>query len=218
MFYKEVAYGAYSGPSDILHYLEQLLTTSGFVICPGLKEYPKQLGFKTKHLVEWGPPFCRISSDNCTMWHLPHNLAESSLFQCCKACKQLQHDIKQLVQRADETTEVQKRSRTLPSSKYPISKLSPDSQKKRIASVMVERKYLISKINRLQKFDCTVSDKQNDELMQLVEAVNSTHSKVIEELIEEGNRQLGENNLLHDSWRQDVTERLNFDSTQQKSC
>lgn len=127
IFYQVVAHDQYVSTSDVLVYMEQLLPSSGFVLCPGLKEYPQQIRFKTKHLVEWGPPFCRRFSDSCNLWHIPSKHAEST---CCKPCKQLQHDIGQLVRRADETTEGEKIARIKPSSKYPISKLSPASQKK----------------------------------------------------------------------------------------
>lgn len=83
--------------------------------------------------------------------------------------------------------------------------------------MIVDRKNLKSKIGRLQAFDCDVSDRQNDEMMQLVTLVSKNDSKVITELIEEGDRQLGENNLLNEAWQQDVVERLKFDSDQQKT-
>lgn len=105
----------------------------------------------------------------------------------------------------------------MPSSKYPVSKLSPESLKKRIKKTSVERQNLISKLNLLTRFDCEVSDKQHDELLKLVKSVNDKDSKVIQELINEGERQLGENNLLKESWKQDVTERLSFEEDQRRS-
>ena len=212
VFYKVVEEGQYTCPSDIEGFLKQLLPSSGYVICPRIKEYPEQIRFKTKHLIEWGLPFSRKFSDHCSLWHVPNTLGT-----CCAACKLLQHDIKVLAQRADGTTESQKRARTLPNSKYPLSKLSPASQKRRVASTIVERKNLMRKVSRLQPFNCDVSDKQHDELMQLVMSVSKSGSKVIQELIDEGDHILGENNLLKESWEQDVTERLQFDSDQQKS-
>lgn len=214
VFYKVVEEGEYKGPSDIKIYLEQLLPSSRFVLCPGLKDYPEQIRFKTKHLVEWGLPFCRKFSDRCSLWYVPKKDTEC---KCCPACKLLQHDIKVLAQRADKITDSQRRARTLPSSKYPLSKLSPASQKKRTTSTMVERKNLIRKVNKLQPFNCTVSDKQNDELLQLVTSVSKKGSKVIQELIDEGDKALGENNVLKESWQQDVIERLQFDSDQHKT-
>ena len=176
--------------------------------------------FKTKHLVEWGPPFHRKFSDLCSVWHIPCHVKqnkESNTFQCCKACKKLQHDIDCLVKRANTTAESQKVARTLPSSKYPVSKLSPDSLRMRVKKASVERQNLISKINRLNRFDCDVSDKQHAELLKLVKSVNDKGSRVIQELINEGEHQLGENNLLKESWKQDVVERLSFEEDQRRS-
>ena len=54
IYYKVVATGSYTGISDIIEYLEQLLPSSGYVVCPGLKEYPEQVRFRTKHRERWG--------------------------------------------------------------------------------------------------------------------------------------------------------------------
>ena len=42
---------------DIATYLDELLPCSGYVVCPGIKDYPSEIRFKTKNLVEWGAPF-----------------------------------------------------------------------------------------------------------------------------------------------------------------
>ena len=40
--------------SNIDCLMEQLSTTSGFVVCPGIREYPASIRFTTKNLVEYG--------------------------------------------------------------------------------------------------------------------------------------------------------------------
>ena len=217
IYYKVVATGSYTGISDIVEYLEQLLPSSGYVVCPGLKKYPEQVRFKTKHLVEFGSPFPRLISDQCSMWHIPNLAQQHNESQLCKACVKLQHDVKYLVSRADSTTEANKTARSLPNSKYPLSKLSPESQKKRMKNTTVERKQLISKVNHLTRFDCEVSEKQHDELLKMVTSINDKGSKALKELIAEGENRLEESNLLKESWKQDVLERLSFEKDQQKS-
>ena len=209
IYYSTIQDGVYANPSDIEMYLEQLLPSSGYVVCPGIRSYPDQIRFTTKNLRQWGPPFNRMFSATCAQWHIPNNVQQSpeSLgFDCCKSCKQLLHDINQLAQRAVATTDTQRVIRTLPSSNYPLSKLSPSSQKTRIGNIMIDRKNLTRKLNRLQQFDCTVSDKQHAELLEFVSSVHKSGSKVIKELIEEGSRVLGDENVLKDSWHQDVVE------------
>ena len=73
------------------------------------------------------------------------------------------------------------------------------------------------KLNRLQPFDCDVSDKQHAELLEFISSVHKNGSKVINELIEEGNCVLGDENVLKDSWHQDVMEWLDYERDQQKS-
>ncbi len=180
VFYEVVASDNYTCPCDITTYMDQLLPSSGFVVCPGIKEYPEQIRFKTKHLIEWDRPFPRKCSDSCSLWFLP----KSDQQQFCAACHKLEHDIKYLAKRADSTTDSQKLSRTLPSSKCPISNLSPVSQMKRFSKTAAERKQLISKVKHLELFECEVSDKQHEELLKLVKSVKD--SKVIQELIAEG--------------------------------
>ena len=86
IYYKVVATGSYTGISDIIEYLEQLLPSSGYVVCPGLKEYPEQVRFKTKHLVEFGSPFPRLISDQCSMWHIPNLAQQHNESQLCINC------------------------------------------------------------------------------------------------------------------------------------
>ena len=220
VFYSTVSEGVYCGPNDIEMYLEQLLPSSGYVVCPGIRKYPEEIRFTTKNLRQWGMPFNRKFSASCYQWHIPNNAhqqLDSIAFDCCKPCKQLLHDINQLALRATATTEEQKIGRTLPNSKYPLSKLSPASQKVRVKKITDERKSLMHRIKKMQPFDCQVNDKQNAELLHLVSEVGKNGSKVIDELIREGDKILGEDNILRDAWRQDVTERLEYERDQRKS-
>ena len=55
-------------------FLDQLLAGSGYVVCPGITEYPSVICFKTKKLRERGLPFKRVDSKMCSLWHLPNNV------------------------------------------------------------------------------------------------------------------------------------------------
>ncbi len=157
----------YFKPSDIEVYLKQLLPTSGYVVCPGIKQYPDDIRFQTKNIREWGSPFNIKFSASCYQWHVPNNVKQqpdSIAYNCCNPCKLLIHRINRLAMLANATTEAQKMARTLPSSKYPLTKLSPVSQKVRMKKVMVERKNFAQKLKKLEPFDCEVSEKQDAEL------------------------------------------------------
>ena len=60
----------YTSLSDIQLYLDQLLPTSKFFVCPVIRDYPDEIRFKTKHLVQWGEPFSRMFSAACSQWHI----------------------------------------------------------------------------------------------------------------------------------------------------
>ncbi len=95
----------------------------------------------------------------------------------------------------------EKKARTLPSSNYPIAKLSPVSQKVRVNKTIIERKDMSHKFSKLQPFDCEVNEKQSAELLQIVSEIDTNGSKVINELIEEGDRVVGRpDNILREAW------------------
>ena len=133
VYYSTCASGTYTSFSDVAEYLKIL---SGYIVCPGIREYSSEIGLKMKHLKEWGMPFYLKFSSECSLSHVPNNIhldPESVVYNCCKPCKQLWHDVHQLQRRAISTTEHCRIERTCSSSNCPISKLSPVSQKLKIA-------------------------------------------------------------------------------------
>ena len=209
----------FSGTVDTGCFLSLLkqLPDSGYEICPGITSYPPDVRFKTKHLHDWGEPFNRLDSDTCELWLIPNNsrqLPTNVLYNACKACKQLHHDIQQLVKRSATTSDAQKQARTLPSSNYGLKYLSPASQKCRVSRIIQEKKCLNVKVQSLEPFNCDLSDKQHAEMLMLVKELNK-NSKAIRELCDDGDKILGtDNNLLRAAWQQDVTERLEYEKDQ----
>ncbi len=107
VFFHTVAGGDYTFEA-VRPFLDQLLMRSGYVVCPGLAEYPSGIRFKTKNVREWGLPFKRIDSQMCLLWHIPKNEKQphgSQLRDVCMACRRLSHDIRQLLQKASSTPE-----------------------------------------------------------------------------------------------------------------
>ena len=82
---------------------------------------------------------------------------------------------------------------------------------------MIDQKNLTRKLNGLKPFDCDVGEKQHAKLLEFVSTVHKNGSKVINELLEEGGRVLEDDNVLKDSWHQDVVERLDYEKDQQSS-
>lgn len=115
---------------------QQLLPSSEYVICPGIPDYPQEIRFKMTHLHEWGQPFGRLDADACALWHIPDNARQhptSPLYNACKQCKQLHHDIQQLLKKTADVTTDEKLARVDISSNYPLKYLSPASAKKRVS-------------------------------------------------------------------------------------
>ncbi len=57
VFYNTICSGCCVGDlSDIESYLSQLFPVSSYVVCPGIREYPSSIRFKTKNLVVWKEP------------------------------------------------------------------------------------------------------------------------------------------------------------------
>ena len=154
------------------------------------------------------------------MWHIPNNLHSptgSILRDTCAHCKKLHHQINQLVERAVSTSDEKKMSRTSVSSNYPLKYLSAPSKNSRITKITTERKSLSIKLSTVT-FDCCLKDKQHTELLHLITAIEKHNgSKIIEDLCAEGDRILGESNVLRDVWKQDVLDRLEYERDQHKS-
>lgn len=67
-------------------------------------------------------------------------------------------------------------------------------------------------------FNCDFKDKQHAELLQLVRSIHNNGSRIVEELCNQGDQILGqEQNLLRETWRQDVIERLEYEKDQSNS-
>jgi len=212
-----------NGPVDtvgVSSYVKQLLPESGYVICPGIVNYPSEVRFKNKHLHEWGEPFNRLDLDNCEIWHIPNNnkqLASSPLYNACKPCKQLHHDIQQLARRATNNSDAKKQARTSVSSNFGLKYLSPTSQKCRVTRNIQERKHLQAKAHILEPYKCELSDKQHIEMLQMVKELNK-NSKAVNELCKQADKVLGsDNNILSAAWQQDVVERLEYEKGQSTS-
>lgn len=198
-------------------YLNELLPSSGFVLCPGVT-YADSIRFKTKNLIEYGPPFNKKCSNTCLLWHVPNNSRLSHdhvLFNCCQPCKTLHNRICALEKRAEKTPVDQWELRLRPSSNYPISKLSPASQKVRHSKIAYEKRQLFVKVNCIESDDYNLNDKQHNELLQIVKEIQRKGSESIKELIKKGQQAQG--NMLEEAWKQDVMDRIEFEKDQRKA-
>ena len=123
--------------------LTTMLPTSGYVICPGLANYPDNLHIDIKGVKKWAYPFQkRIDSISCHLFHLPNNSKVHplhTLYNMCEPCKKLQNCIFKWEQHAQDHV----LKNLMPSSNFPITKLSPVSQKIRVQNIMKEKSLLL---------------------------------------------------------------------------
>ena len=58
-------------------FVGQLSTMSGFIVCPGIREYPAPICFTAINLVVWNEPFNRHFSTKHSQWHIPNNAKQT---------------------------------------------------------------------------------------------------------------------------------------------
>lgn len=224
VLFNTVLEGSYN-ESVLRKHLDELRPQSGYVLCPGLKEYPEEIRFKTKNLRQWGLPFNRIDSKDCHLWHIPHNIHHPTgdeLRDTCKSCRLLYHDIKQLMKLKDGVSAEKKSTRLSIHSNYPLKYLSPQSTTERVLKMSKDRKNLTSRLSHIKaELEYDVSDKQHAELLEIVESIDTNGKKVVDELCDKFDGLpgfSGDSNPLREVWQQDVIERLQYKRDQTKNC
>ena len=160
VFFLTVDEGKYCSET-INRYLEQMLPSSGYHVCPGIMKYPHEtIRFHTKNLREWGIPFInRVDSKQCELWHIPNNVhhpAGDQLHNTCQKCRFLHQDIQKLLKTSEAVSEEQKLARSSVGSKYPLKYLSPVTKAKRVSKVCRERVTLTAKLVKVAHFDVDV--------------------------------------------------------------
>ena len=221
VLFNTVSHGNYS-ESVLRKYLDQLRPQSGYKLCPGLKKYPEELRFETKKLRQWGLPFNRIDSQDCHLWHIPHNIhhpTRDELRDTCQSCRFLHHDITQLVRQKDSVSIEKKSARLSIHSNYPLKYLSPRSTTERVSKLSKDRKNLASRLSLVRaELDYDVNDKQHAELLEIVSSVNTKGKEVIDDICDKGDELLStEYNPLREVWKQDVVDRLQYMRDQKKN-
>ena len=126
--------------SSITSKLDTLLANSGYLLCPGISNYPERYGsvirFNSKNLRVWGHPHNRYDAQDCQLLHKPNNshvTPDSPLYNACSACKYLCNGLNAIKQRAESAPPSIHEQWTAPSSNRPLKYLSPNSQAQRLA-------------------------------------------------------------------------------------
>lgn len=100
--------------------LTTMLPTSGYVICPGLSNYPDNLRYDIKGVRKWEFPFERIDNVSCHLFHIPDNSKIHPLHTLYNdPCKKLQNSVIKWEQR-NTCIQHDVSKHLMPSSNYPI--------------------------------------------------------------------------------------------------
>lgn len=212
---------------QLLQVLQQLCE---YQMCPGIPDYeeayqslrhhPKQL-----QMISIGNKVIRYESSKCLIWHMPTNRKSTPLdrrHNMCIECKTLDKKLTKEAQAAAFVTETQKAARTLPSSNYPFSLLSPASQKSRVRKLMQERKTIVQKVNKYSSTAVTLDDDQDKEMAAIVHTINTDpdlHSELDELFLEADRHQEGHGTVLQEIWECDCadTDKELFDEDQTRN-
>ena len=124
-----------------------------------------------------------------------------------------------LIYRARGTTEKSRMSRILQSLRYPLSKLSPASQKTRINKTATERKNLAQKLKKVQSLNCEVHEKQHMlNCFSLYPRYKQKDRKLFLSLLNVATMYLVRITSFRDVWNLDVVERLEQERDQNQVC
>ena len=189
----------------------KIYSSSPYKFCPGLdfnfykEQYADILRYDSKSVKVTKEPFARVESHQCLMWH---ELAKNaSIFEkdqsevMCQPCKKMKSHLDQLVRTALKVTPKEKEARLDVSSRFPMSALSPASQKKRRGKLLKERNQYKKK---LELMEVTHDDAQNDDMANIVGIVNKdSHRSALNEVIDGAGCQ-NRSEIIRELWQKDV--------------
>ncbi len=147
------------------------------------EKYASIIPYQSKSVKILTEPIERVESPNCQRWHtLARNssIMERNLdWVLCQACKKMCSYLDQRVCATSSVTPNKKASRQEPSSKCPLSCLSPASHKKRKCNLMNERMQDKKCLQKYEYTEVTLDDDQSEEMSQIVDIINDKSSETL---------------------------------------
>ena len=145
------------------------------------------------------------------MWHKSRRMSLlDRRHNMCPECKFLDSHLRQDAKRAAAVSSSVRTARTLPSSTYPISHLSPASQKTRTRRLTRERKHLAEQLSKYSSM-CISLDQQDEEMAQTIHVdgtPDSTKQLHVHGLFVEADAyQEGHGSVIQEIWELDAADR-----------
>ena len=187
------------------------------MICEGVSmENCKPNESLTVH--EW--PVKHFRSKLCSVFTAEKRVAR------CLPCRRAQLVQKNRLKRKLEETPTRNLKRARPSSKCAVSRLTPNTRKKRIRAGSYMRKHYSKKVKRFSAFfskrDMTIDDEQAQQLSNIVRVVQQDYSDVVDTVIKESTESETERQAMREIWQRDcaqkkMQERADFASDQNRN-
>ena len=169
--------------------------------------------------MNWPPDTARDCE--CSIWYVKRPTRRSQL---CEKCTSLKWHLSARKREHDRLTPEQRKLRQQASSTVPFDHLSPASKKARLSNMRTAITKLRTSgqrsVEKLELERVCMSDKQNDELCELVKAISSSDQgrqalqTIYHEADEAGS---GKGDLLKDIWERDVADMEGFYQDQQRN-
>ena len=217
---KKTSEGELKTIDDLFEICKHLSCSSPYKFCPGLskKQYEKVYGdiirYDSKSVQITSEPFSRVDSPRCDPWHnLARNasiLEKDPVEVLCQPCKKMVSYLDQRVRAA--ATSAQKVARQEPSSRCPISVLSPAGRKKRKENLMKKRAHDKKIVRKYEHTEITLDDEQSDEMAEIVDIINrdSSACSTLKQIFSEAQEKTKESNVKQ-IWKSDVRKQFEND-------
>jgi hypothetical protein len=163
--------------------------------CPGLdvtqyERYRELIKFDIKGTRKTLEPFLHVDSTSCLLWFEIGNRASAvkkeSELVLCPPCVKLKCNFEYQVRQTKSESPSKKLKRQDPSSNARLSYMSPKSQKKRKISQRLRLDGMKRKLRRYKHTDVILDEEQHAEMSSIVDRVNESFSKEMNELLAEG--------------------------------
>lgn len=157
VIYPQINYVGIAPTDEAQRYEILDLIGEKYVLCPGLKRsfYEDKVGvtgYHRENVRVLSFPFLRYESTKCLLWHQPCNKYTRyghDLHNVCQECKKEAQRALANAERCVLVSPEEKDARRDPTSKYPVSKLSPASASEKVKRLKKDRKNFREKIQRL---------------------------------------------------------------------
>ena len=205
------------GGSDFHAWLHTMLPGSGYYLCPGIGNTAVcSDSSSAKSVCKWGFPFDRVDHKNCKLWlPMPALSKKWSHTPTCEKCTELFSYLRRESRRKAAITPTRKRKRLLPSSNYPVSRLTPISHTKRL-TLKRTKQLKLSKALKKDGWNVNIGEVTHDKLLSLVSKIHYQTRSELEKLLREADN-AGQGETLRQTWKQDVEDRLAFERDQRKN-